>query len=150
MQICETPKWASDILKTQALKHGMYRKMPPLTFKVSKRGWHGHFQPATSYKCEEIVIYPPSKTKKTDTFTLEGEHILLHEIAHWLVRPKKKVYFYGEKRPKTYWHDKRFYRKVFRLCKEYDISYSNYKSEFWYKPRAANKAFSQIYKVTWL
>ena len=136
----ETPKWATTILVHQALKHGKYRKRPTMIFKKG-RHWHGHYNPAYN----EIVIFTPHRTKKTDTFTLSGEQLVLHEIAHWLVRPKLRGYS-----NKRYWHDKRFYRKVFRLCKEYNLSYADYKSEFWYKPRASKKAFSQIYKCSWL
>ena len=76
--------------------------------------------------------------------------MVLHEIAHWLVRPKVRAYFYGGRRPKRFCHDKRFYRKLFRLFKFYNIPYCDFKYEFGYKPRASHKAFTQIYKCTWL
>lgn len=151
-----TPQWATKILEHQALKHGKYRKMPLLTFKLGRRGsryWHGHYQPPYGCTPDEIVIFAPNKTKATDTFTFyKGEAILLHEIAHWLVPSKKHYKIYGGNKyvSRREFHSRAFYRKVFRLCKEYNLPYYAYKSEFSYMPRNSKKAFAQIYKCSWL
>ena len=149
MQLTETPKWAHTILNSIALKKGLYRKRPKLTFKVSRHScFYGKYK--GGYR-NEILIYCPHKYKKTDSFTLfDGEAILLHEIAHWLNRPKARVYFYGEKRGKRNVHGKRFYRIVFRLLKQYGLPYEHAKREFEYKPKGSRKAFSQVYKCTLL
>ena len=146
-----TPLWATKLLEEVAKKEGKYRKMPMLTFELSKRYWvwtkdehrygiHGHFQGKSHYHMwDEIVIYVPFKLNPSDTFATDKfRETLLHEICHWLVP-----------RPPRYWHDSKFYRKLFRLCQEYDIGYEDYKSEFEYMPRGAKKGFSQVYKVTW-
>ena len=148
MQVTETPKWATTILNHIALKKGLYRKRPKLTFKHTRhsafygRYWGGY--------CNEIVIYCPHKYKKSDNFTLfDGEAILLHEIAHWLDRPKARVSFYGQGHRRDV-HGKKFYRIVFRLFKQYNLPFKHAQGEFDYKPKGSRKAFSQIYKCTWL
>jgi hypothetical protein len=150
----DNPKWATDLLKEIALKEGKYRKMPYLTFSLSKRhwngqriGWHGHFQPRGR---GEIVIFAPYKMHKDSTFCFDQEkEMLLHEISHWLVPGKATIYFYGERRPKNEWHTKKFYRKLFRFCQQYEIPYADFKSEFTYMPRNSKKAYEQIYKKPW-
>lgn len=145
MQTTETPKWAHTILDSIALKKGLYRKRPKLTFKVSRHScFYGKYR---GYYHNEIIIYCPHKYKKTDSFTLyDGEAILLHEIAHWLNR-SKGIYFSNQRRQV---HGKKFYRILFRLFKQYDIPYEYAEREFRYKPKGARKGFSQIYKCTLL
>src|SRR3990167_8150803 len=125
----DTPKWAEDIFKEVALQHGKYRKRPRLVFKQGRNGsWHGNWN--SLYW--QITMYAPYKLKKTDQFTWDADkELLLHEIAHWLT-------------PRQH-HNKKFYRKLFRLCQKYNLDTNGLAHEFWYKPRGAHKAYEQVY-----
>lgn len=127
----EVPKWATDLLRDVALQHGKYRKRPTLIFKKSNY-WHGNWRWNGWTGEERITIYAPYHSKKTDTFVFDtGKKMLLHEIAHWLTP--------GEN------HNKKFYRKLFRLCQKYEIDKKVMRQEFNYRPKGAKKAYKQIY-----
>jgi hypothetical protein len=71
----------------------------------------------------------------------DHKQVFLHEIAHWLTRPRgsmRKVFFWGEKIKRKNWHGKRFYKKLNELLIRYDCFTDEYKArELDYKPRAA-------------
>lgn len=128
----EEPKWATDLLQEVCLYEGRTNK-PRISWcnstSIWRHGCGGNYDP-----CDHqirIVVYQNADDVK---------QVFLHEVCHWLTRPRtKRIYFYGEKPKRRNWHNKRFYLKLHDLLTRYDCLTEEYrKREAEYKKRSVN------------
>lgn len=128
------PNWATELLQQVCKDESRsFKKSPKFNWgysRVSKFS-SGHYNPRSN------VIRVVQGTSGED-----HKQVLLHEICHWLTRPRgstKRVFFYGERRKKKNWHGKKFYVKLNQLLTRYDCLTTAYRErENSYMKRSAN------------
>lgn len=111
------PDWADQLL-IQVMKDEGRSKRPKISWGISKvnKGSSGHYSP--SYNTIRVLA---------GTTGEDHRQVFLHEICHWLTKPRqKRIYFYGERRKKKNWHGKRFYTKLNSLLITYDCLTTQY------------------------
>lgn len=126
------PLWASELL-SQVCKDEGRSKKPKVKWFISEyqSESNGHYYP----RQKEVFV-------RAGTSGDDHKQVFLHELCHWLTQPRgagKRVFFYGEKRKKKSWHNKRFYRKLNELLTRYDCLTEEYRSrEHDYMKRSVN------------
>jgi len=120
-----------EILLSQVMKDEGRSKKPKLYWRNSttREESSGRYNPRSN----RIAI-------TTGTKGDDHEQVFLHEICHWLTRKKvKRIFFYGEKRKKRSFHNKRFYTKLHILLERYGFLTEAYrKREAEYMKRSVN------------
>lgn len=130
------PIWATELLLKVCEDEGRSKK-PKINWGYSTSSWRMGSSGNYSRYTNTIRVV----TKKSIPYSVEQKQVFLHEICHWLTKPRrvKRVYFYGERRQKRAAHGKRFYSKLHELLVRYDCLTTEYQErEARYMKRSVN------------
>lgn len=126
------PKWATNLLDQVCKDEGRSKK-PKFKWFVSK------YRSSTSgyYSPRRRIIFI-----REGTLGKDHKQVLLHEICHWLTQPRgssQRVFFFGDKRKRRSFHNKRFWLKLKELLTKYDCLTNEYRvRENGYKKNSVN------------
>lgn len=124
-----TPDWADDLLLQVCKDEGRNPKRKPTIKWVHTTGWRYKRSSGGNYRPEDNLIRILTREGHADQ-----KQVLLHEICHWLTRPRQTGW-YGKRN----WHGKRFYIKLKVLLMRYDCLTDEYRDrEHRYKKGSVN------------
>lgn len=119
------PIWATELLQQVCIDEGRSKK-PKIKWRNYKT------RPSTG------GLYNPKKNRITIIAGTKGndhKQVFLHEVCHWLTRPRGWRIVYNRRN----WHGKRFYKKLHDLLIRYDCLTTEYQErEANYKKRSVN------------